>query len=961
MERFLPGVLPVNVRVLLALACAVLLSACGGGGVPPSGNDLVVTGTGPTAAVQAGQPATFTATVRNNGPVEAKDVVVTNSVRGLVVTQLTYACTAAGGAACPADLGSSLFLSTMPVGSSLTLSVTGNVGENVDGTISATTRADAAGDTDRSNNTVTVSGSAFTVQSNVAVTGTGPSAPVPGGGVATFTMVVTNAGPQPTGDVLIENRPGANSSLNSLSCTASGGAVCPTSLNPTMLASSMPANSALTFTVMTNVARGFNGTINNTLSASVAKDPDKTNNIFTASGIADSANLTGSNVAVSGTGPAAPVAAGGVATFVMTVSNAGPVASGTVQLVNSVGAGAILSGITCAAAGGAACPAAVGPSMQVPTVPVGGTLTFTVSANVAAGAGSGTIKNTLSALLSDDPDKTNNLFTATGATFAADLKVEGTPPSGNVKAGGTAVYTMTVTNLGPDAAQDVAITNTVDENSTLARISCTATGGAICPPATGPEMSAALIPSGGVLSFRVENTVTAGYVGRVTNAMTATAVGDAKAGNNTASVGVQATSANLGVSQTVAEKVSAGRTAFFTATVANAGPNLAQNLVLTQTLPSGYTAGTPSCTASTGAACPTALGASMTLASLPVGTKIAFTFPVTVPANARGPIEAVWAVNADGDPDTTNNSAAATVIAEDPRNGGYKVFASNGRQYGLQIDFDAGSYTMAGHGLSATGSFTADASGGGYTIGGNQRFRVPEDMVVGGFNFDSGVVPFVAARRFASALTDLSGPYNVAARTVPVDGTASTRVFASQFGTGGATYQVCVDNTQLFSIANCPAESLWSYTLSVTNGVFVGIDPVHGDQLSFYLAKSGSNLVYLSAGDAGGAGAGSFRIAIGDLPNGFTGGVATGASTLGSWDTITLSVSLYSLSGISASGVAFTDSAPLTTASGGPPGIRSGLRASDQARLYAMMGSGITVITGARNGVANGQLEIGAP
>jgi len=949
----------VNVRVLLSLACAVLLSACGGGGVPPSGNDLVVTGTGPGAAVQAGQPASFSATVRNNGPVEAKDVVISSSVRGLVVTQLSYACSATGGATCPTELGSSMFLGTLPVNGSLTLTVTGPVGEQVDGTISATTRAEAAGDGDRSNNVATVSGTAFTVQSNVAVTGTGPSAPVPGGGVATFTMVITNAGPQPTSDVLIENRPGANSSLNSLSCAASGGAVCPTSLNPTMLASAMPAGGVLTFTVLTNVARGFNGTINNTMSASVAKDPDKANNIFTASGIADSANLTGSNIAVTGSGPAAPVAAGGVATFQMSVTNAGPQESKTVQLVNSVGAGAILSGITCQAGAGAACPAAIGPSMQVPTLPVGGTLNFTVTAIVAAGAGSGTIKNSLSAILSDDPDRTNNLFTATGATFAADLKVEGTPPSGNVKAGGLAVYTMTVTNLGPDAAQDVAISNTVDENSTLARISCSASGGAICPAATGAEMSAALIPSGGALAFRVEATVTAGYVGRVSNGMTVTAVGDAKPGNNTASVGVQATAANLGVSQTVAEKVAAGRTAFFTATVANAGPNLAQNLVLTQTLPSGYTAGLPNCTASTGAACPATLGASMTLASLPVGTKIAFTFPVTVPANARGPIEAVWSVTAEGDPDTTNNSATASVIAEDPRNGGYKVFATNGRQYGLQVDFDAGSLTMAGHGLSATASFTADTSGGGYTIEGNQRFRVPEDMLVGGFNFGAGVLPFVAARRFANALADLSGNYNMAALSVPVEATASSRVLASQFS--GGNYLLCMDTTQLFAVANCPAENVWSYALSVSNGVFTGVDAVHGDMLSFYLARSGTTTVVLSAGDGGGAGTGLFRIALPDVVNGFTNGVASGASTLGSWDTITLAPTLYSVSGIAASGAAFTDSAPLGFANGGPDGIRTGLRVSDQSRLYAMMFGGIMVVTGARNGAANGQMEIAVP
>jgi uncharacterized repeat protein (TIGR01451 family) len=922
---------------------------------------LFRSGSGPTAPVEAGKTASFTLTVRNNGPLEAKDVVLTLSARGLTQSQLQYGCTASAGATCPSALGSSMFASTLPVNGTLNFTVAGPVGEQVDGTISATLRADAAGDNDRSNNVTTTSGTAFVQQSNVVVTGVGPAAPVAGGGIATFTMVVTNQGPQATGDVLIENRPGANSSLNNIVCSAGGGAVCPTSLNPIMLASSMPAGGTLSFTVQNNVARGYNGTLNNTLSVTVAKDPDKTNNIFTATGIADSANLSGSNIAVTGIGPEAPVAAGGTATFRMTVSNTGPQASGTVQLINSVGAGAIFSGIGCEASGGAACPTSLGASMQLPTLPVGGVLNFNVTALVAVGAGGGSIKNTMSALLSDDPDKTNNLATVSAATFGADLQLRATSPSGNVKAGGIAAFTMTLTNLGPDAAQDVAITNTPDENLTLSRMSCTASGGAICPAALGNEMSAPLIPANGSLVFVVEDTITAGVIGRVSNTMTVTAAGDAKPGNNTATGAAQSTSSNLGVSQTVAERVPAGRTAFFTATVANAGPSLAQNLVLVHTLPTGYTAGTISCTASALAACPATTGASMTVASLPVGGKLAFVIPVTLPTTARGPVEALWTVTAEGDGDTSNNTAISSVIAEDPRNGGYKVFATNGRQYGLTIDFDTGAIAVAGHGLAVNTSFSADAAGGGFTIAGNQRFRIAEDLITGGFDFGSGVRPFVAARRFATSLSELVGAFNVSALTLPIDAAANSRVMASQFTSGGLSYQLCTDGSQIYSVANCPTAGLYTYSLSVANSVFTGVDATHGDMLSFYVAKSGNNLVYLSAGDGGGAGAGSFRIALPDTPNGFAGGTSHGASTLGSWDTVSLSAQTYAVSGLNAAGQAFSDTLSLTTLASGPIGIRTGLRSADQARLYVMQASGLTVLTGARNGAANGLVEISAP
>lgn len=948
----------MKLRHWLAPVLVLWLAACGGGGVPPSGNDLVVTGTGPTAPVAGGETATFTMTVRNGGPLEAKDVSLTSTVRGLVQTSVTYACQASGGATCPADVGPSMYLATLPVNGTLTFTVAGPVGEQVDGVISSTLRASASGDPDRSNDFATISGTGYSLQSNVVVSGSGPVDPVPGGGVATFTMVVANGGPQATGDVLIENRPGASSSLASLACSASGGATCPPSLNPIMLASAMPAGSALTFTVGLNVAKGYNGPINNTMSATVQKDPDKTNNIYTASGTADSANLSGSNVVVTGTGPAAPVAVGGTASFQMTVTNPGPQDAATMQVVNSVGAGAVLSGLTCEAAGGATCPAALGPSMQVSSFPVGGVLTFVVSAKVSLGSGGGTVKNTMSALLSNDPDRTNNLYTASGATYAADLEVKASGPTTNVKSGSLATFTMTVSNLGPDAAQDVAITNQVSDALTLTTIRCSESGGAICPPELGSEMSAPLIPAGGSLVFTVDDTVTAGTVGRVSNTMQVVAIGDPKAGNNVATASASASTANLGVSATVSERVAAGKTAYFVATVANAGPNLSQNVALVFTLPTGYSAGVVSCAPYGTAVCPASPSTTMTVPSLPVGGKLVFTIPVAVPSNARGLIEASWSASGEGDSDTSNNLALAATIAEDPRNGGYKLFSTDGRQYGMVLDFDAGAYTVQGHGLVAAGSFTADASGGGFTISGNQRWRLAEDMVVGGFDFGSGVRPFVAVRRFATTVEELTGTFNVSSLSLQVGSAPGSRVYAAQFAEGGL--RLCNDVSQFYSMANCPSGSVWTYSLTVANGVYTAVDSVHGDTQTFYAARSGQQLTLLSAGDAVDSGAASFRIGL--VETGVFGNATSyGASTDSTWDTVTVNSTLLTLSGVNALGESYSVSAPLAAAPQGPTGVRSGLRSSDQARVYLSQAPHLTVITGARNGAASGYLQISAP
>jgi uncharacterized repeat protein (TIGR01451 family) len=63
---------------------------------------------------------------------------------------------------------------------------------------------------------------------------------------------------------------------------------------------------------------------------------------------------------------------------------------------------------------------------------------------------------------------------ASGETYIADVSVTGTGPNAAVPGGDTAVYTMVVSNAGPDAAQDVGIVNTVDANQALGTITCAA-------------------------------------------------------------------------------------------------------------------------------------------------------------------------------------------------------------------------------------------------------------------------------------------------------------------------------------------------------------------------------------------------------------------------------------------------------------------------------------------------------
>ncbi len=107
------------------------------------------------------------------------------------------------------------------------------------------------------------------------------------------------------------------------------------------------------------------------------------------------------------TGPT-EIVAGTSGTFEAVLTNAGPQAASGVSLAYIVDAGFGALAITCTAAGGASCPAALGTSMTVATLPVGGSLGFTVTLPVPEAA-RGAFRVALSAAGGNDPDPLDNV------------------------------------------------------------------------------------------------------------------------------------------------------------------------------------------------------------------------------------------------------------------------------------------------------------------------------------------------------------------------------------------------------------------------------------------------------------------------------------------------------------------------------------------------------------------------
>lgn len=244
--------------------------------------------------------------------------------------------------------------------------------------------------------------------SEVSLSVAASGVPVAGGTSTRINLTVSNAGPDPATNLVLTSRLGARLAAGSVSCVASGGAVCPAHLASTVGVPSLPAGGMLTFELTAWVAVDFSGAIRSTPSVTADNDRTPGNNTIAFDIVAYSAD-----VRVSATGPTQAVDAGSVATYAVSVTNAGPDAAHDVLIANSLNAAQAIGAVSCTASGGATCPASLGASMAVPVLPAQGSLAFTVPATVPAGA-SGSLVDVVTVTSAGDPLVGNNLATAQG-------------------------------------------------------------------------------------------------------------------------------------------------------------------------------------------------------------------------------------------------------------------------------------------------------------------------------------------------------------------------------------------------------------------------------------------------------------------------------------------------------------------------------------------------------------------
>jgi uncharacterized repeat protein (TIGR01451 family) len=161
--------------------------------------DLVITKTDDPATVIAGNPLTYTIHVANDGPSDADDVTVTDTLSSHVVL----------GSAVPSQgncVGTTCDLGTVAAGdvATVTISVTVKPSTGV-GTLSNSAGVESTtSDPNTSNNAVTELTTVAT-QADLAIAKADDPAPVDAGGLLTYTLTVTNNGPSDASGVVVSD------------------------------------------------------------------------------------------------------------------------------------------------------------------------------------------------------------------------------------------------------------------------------------------------------------------------------------------------------------------------------------------------------------------------------------------------------------------------------------------------------------------------------------------------------------------------------------------------------------------------------------------------------------------------------------------------------------------------------------------------------------------------------------
>ncbi|MDR0274777.1 MAG: putative Ig domain-containing protein, partial [Burkholderiaceae bacterium] len=251
--------------------------------------------------------------------------------------------------------------------------------------------------------------------------------------------------------------------------------------------------------------------------------------------------------------------------FTIEVTNLGLTDGTGATLTGTVPAQIVGVTWSCVAQGAAACltPAGSGSALSVrglAPASAGGKLIITVRGTGVTNATvdlpvtvAPTHADTVDANLGNNTDSATVVISS-GSTAQADLEITKTTPTPIVRVNQQAQFDIVAINHGPNDAPQARLSDVVPAEFTGVTWTCTATGGAQCPVASGNGSDIDLttdMPVGSMVNVQVKGTLTQAKSNVLNTASIASKVSDPDPGNNTSSASINATAATAAAPQPI--------------------------------------------------------------------------------------------------------------------------------------------------------------------------------------------------------------------------------------------------------------------------------------------------------------------------------------------------------------------------------------------------------------------------
>ncbi len=558
----------------------------------------------------------YTVVLRNEGGNAAGSVLSDPLPAG--IDRFDWTCVAFAGAICPAFSGSGALnetIATLPANGYLVYSVTAVVAQDAPASITniASVTVPAGGACVAAGCAASVTLPVSLVPAaNIGITksaDTGTAAP---GTTVNYDVQVTNLGDTTSASVVVSDP--LPTGVTSMSWTCSGvecpnasgvGAISETlpSLAPYYEEYGAPRPGRVTYRIAAVIDSAPPATINNI--ATVA--PSAGDTCAAASCTATSSLPTGVAGALVLTitqgANAASLVPGGTVDYTVTLANSGPDNAGPTTISDAVPTGIASFAWTCAAAGGASCPAASGVgaiNAVVPGMPAGGALTYTISAVV----GPTPPTNIVNAFVVTPPASATCVPAGCVSTLSIPvvappqplLAITKSADRAELEPGGNVQYTVSVSNTGTGPAGAAQLSDPIPAGIATVAWTCAAINGAICPAASGTGALNAtfnLVP-GARLIWTLQAVIVAAPPATVTNVASLVPPAGvpcnptactAQVALPTAALGVPAVQVAKSVDPPAGTQVSAGQAIDWTVSIANADAPTTGVVTVTDRLP----------------------------------------------------------------------------------------------------------------------------------------------------------------------------------------------------------------------------------------------------------------------------------------------------------------------------------------------------------------------------------------